>query len=107
VPLQDRAEFREWLARRDEEDRALGRGEEDAASCTHCGVGRAEQAFHRDACLVCLAEQFGVESTEERIAGVVRTFVLAAVGDGRWFVRLFQEATWALADAADIRTTTP
>lgn len=102
MPLQDRAEYRAWLARRDAEDRRAGRGG-DAEECAHCGVGADEQALHGESCAVCLAEQFGIDSTEERIAGLVRSFVLAAAGDQRTFVRLFQEATWALSEVADAR----
>jgi hypothetical protein len=100
VPLQDRAEYRAWLARRDAEDRRAGRGG-NAEECAHCGVGADEHALHGESCVVCLAEQFGIDSTEERIAGLVRSFVLVAAGDQRAFVRLFQEATWALSEVVD------
>lgn len=103
MPLQDRAEYRAWLARRDAEDGRAGRGG-NAEECAHCGIGADEQELHGESCIVCLAEQFGIDSTEERIAALVRRFVLAATGDQEAFVRLFQEATWALSEVADART---
>lgn len=101
MPLQDRAEFRAWLARREAEDRDAGRGG-PADVCAHCGTTADQEELHGESCIVCLAEQFGIESTEERIAGLVRAFIALAVNeppDG--FVRLFQNGLWALDEVID------
>lgn len=101
MPLQDRAEFRAWLVRREAEDRDAGRGG-PADGCAHCGATADEQELHGESCIVCLAEQFGIESTEERIAALVRAFIAAAVSEPReGFVRLFQNRLWALDEVMD------
>ena len=52
MPLQDRAEFRAWLARREAEDRKTGRGG-PADECAHCGATANEQELHGESCIVC------------------------------------------------------
>lgn len=70
--------------------------------CARCGTTADQEALHGESCIVCLAEQFGIESTEEGIAGLVRACIAAAVSeppDG--FVRLFQNGLWALDEVID------
>jgi len=95
MALQDRMEFKDWLARRGVEERPASR-EEPLEGCDQCGARDVE--FYGRTCIVCLAEQFGIESAEERIALLVRGLILSATGDAQQFVEHFQRATWALQE---------
>jgi len=73
MPLQDRPEFQTWLEHRTAG--MVGRRHGDPNDCTTCGSDLAHH-LNSTECLVCLAEQFGIETAEpwlaEVIAGVVR-----------------------------------
>lgn len=91
MALQDRMEFKDWLARRGIEERPASQ-----EACDECGSGDGQ--LYGRTCIVCLAEQFGIESTEARIALLVRGLLLSAIGDDRQFVEHFQRSMWALQE---------
>lgn len=74
VPLLDRPEFREWFRARHDTDLGdppkLRRGE-----CHGCGTPGVPLLVEH--CLVCVAEDFGITRTEQRIADAIRAFVRA------------------------------
>jgi hypothetical protein len=72
MPLLDRPEFREWFRARHRTEPGdlpeLRRGD-----CHGCGTPGVPLLVEH--CLVCVAEDFGIASTEQRIADAIRAFV--------------------------------
>lgn len=79
MPLQDRQDFTDWIARRREHDRRLDPDREDTTTCTGCGLTADQQRIVGDLCIECLAVAFGAEHTERRIARVAQAFATTLV----------------------------
>jgi hypothetical protein len=75
MPLTDRSEFRAWLEIHD--NRRVGRPHSDITGCLTCG-GNIDHDLSTQECLVCLAERFGIETSEQWIADILAGFIRAA-----------------------------
>jgi hypothetical protein len=75
MPLQDRQDFKAWLAHRTEN--TIGRRHGDAPICTGCG-NDLDHHLNTTECLACLAERFGTETAEAWLAESIAGFVRAA-----------------------------
>jgi hypothetical protein len=94
MPLQDRQDFKAWLARRNEN--MVGRRHGDPAICSSCGS--FDDTVDGPECLVCLAESFGIETAETWLAESLAGFVRAAA-DPSVLARMLAEL---VAHARDI-----
>jgi hypothetical protein len=95
MPLQDRQDFQDWLARRTEN--RVGRRHGDAPVCASCG--NIDDTIEGTECLVCLAESFGIETAEAWLAESVAGFVRAA-GDPPVLARMLAELVVHARDIA-------
>jgi hypothetical protein len=106
VPLQDRPEFRAFLARRFAHADRLDLSDAGAArECEGCGTPADEQQMFGPHCIVCLAKDFGIEETYRRLSDDLAALVgaLASTDPDRR-----ASAVQALADrlhdaASDVR----
>jgi hypothetical protein len=103
MPLTDRPEFRAWLDRHN--DRRVGRPHGEITSCLTCGSDLDHEISSQE-CLVCLAERFGIETSEQWIADVLAGFVRAAA-DPVVLAQVLAEIVPFARDVIEHRTTLP
>jgi hypothetical protein len=88
MPLQDRAEFIAWLE--DRNGNMVGRRHGDPGRCDSCGLILDHELDSTD-CLVCLAEQFGIDTAHVWIAEAFSGLTRAAVRPSSTFGPLLRE----------------
>jgi hypothetical protein len=103
MPLTDRPEFRAWLDRHN--GRMVGRPHGKITACTICGHD-LDHGVSSQECLVCLAEQFGIETAEQWNADVIAGFVRAAA-DPVVLAQVLAEIVPFARDVIEHRTTLP
>jgi hypothetical protein len=83
MPLLDRPDFREWLARFEERHAVLHEERRaDGGACDGCGERIEAPISSVGLCLICLAETYGLERGKAagRIAGALEA-AIATAGD--------------------------
>ncbi len=78
MPLIDDPAFQAWLKRRHELERAMGHDSEQATACKVCGEPLDRDKVEGDECLVCLAWQYGGDSTIESAGRLLASLARAA-----------------------------
>jgi hypothetical protein len=94
MPLPDRPDFQAWFTDRNEGQ--VGRQPGDPAACDTCGSAM-DHALGGPDCLVCLAEQFGTEAVELRLAETISALIHAA-GDPPTLSRMLADTLTHLHD---------
>jgi hypothetical protein len=80
VPLQDRRDYQEWIARRLEQEAHFREDDEkgkEVTKCQDCGIPVGEREFIGESCIECLAYEFGGVYTHGRIADGIRGIIAA------------------------------
>lgn len=80
MPLQDRPDYQEWIARRLEQDahfRKDDKRRKEVTRCDGCGIPVGDREFIGERCIECLAYEFGCEYTHGRIADGIREIMAA------------------------------
>ena len=84
MPLSDRPDFKDWLARFEARHARIHADGPAAPAdrCDGCGTPLDERVSTTGLCLVCLAEAYGREqaAAAERIAGELRTALATDAG---------------------------
>jgi hypothetical protein len=81
MPLLDRPDFHEWLARFEQRHTVLhGDRRTEAGVCDGCGDRIEDPISTVDLCLVCLAETYGIERGKAagRVAGMLEAALASA-----------------------------
>lgn len=102
VPLHDRQEFNDWIARREAREIRIHGEPNDPTICIGCDQTAEEQTIRGGYCLECLAFDYGAASTSRRIARVTEriagTFARGATNTS---TRLVEAILERLEDALD------
>ncbi|HEX2071179.1 MAG TPA: hypothetical protein VHF90_05975 [Thermoleophilaceae bacterium] len=80
MPLQDRPDYKEWIARRLEQEAHFREGDEkekEVTKCDGCGIPVSKREFIGERCIECLAFEFGGVYTHGRIADGIRAIMAA------------------------------
>ena len=98
MPLSDRPDFRVWLDHRNAD--TIGRRHGDPNACKTCGADLDHELGSTD-CLVCLAEQFGIETAERWLTEAITGFMRAAA-DPPALTRMLVDSISHARDLAEI-----